>query len=166
MNFRNFLQNFIFQKEIKAGKIVKNEVYISTHRFLTSSIPDIPRNEIDFYLKKSHPIRKIQDQFCYIHSKIDGNKIFSPTQHLILEKAIVNNLKFFTLEYLPPVLSFNITACMQSEAIEQRKCLSYMKPSNIIFHRLVEINYFLSYAYSRSRDYFYDNIFEKGSQNK
>jgi len=143
---------------------VKNKVYISTHRFLTEAIPDIPRNEIDFYLKKTNPIRKIQDQFCYIHSQSDGNKVFSPTQHLNLEKAIVNNLKFFTLEYLPEVISFNITYNMQKEAILQRKCLGYMKPSNIIFHRLVEINYFLSYSYSRSRDYFCENIFKKGSQ--
>jgi len=142
---------------------VKNEVYISTHRFLTESISDIPRNEIDFYLKKSHPIRKIQAQFCYIHTNIDGNKVFSPTHHLNLEKAIVNNLKFFTLEYLNPVLLFDIIGAMHSEALLQRKCLKFMKPTNIIFHRLVEINYFLSYAYSRSRDYFYENVFKKGS---
>ncbi len=142
---------------------MKNEVYISTHRFLTESISDIPRNEIDFYLKKSHPIRKIQDQFCYIHTNIDGNKVFSPTQHLKLEKAIVNNLKFFTLEYLPDVLDFLISNRMQIEALEQKRCLKFMKPTNIIFHRLVEINYFLSYAYSRSRDYFYENVFKKGS---
>ena len=145
---------------------MKNKVYISTHRFLTEAIPDIPRNEIDFYLKKTNPIRKIQDQFCYIHSQSDGNKVFTPTQHLNIEKAIVNNLKFFTLEYLPEVLSFLISNRMQTESLLQRKCLGYMKPVNIIFHRLVEINYFLSYAYSRSRDYFYENIFEKGSQNK
>jgi len=143
---------------------VKNDQYFSTHRFLTQSIPDIPRNEIDFYLKKTNPIRKIQDQFCYIHSRIDGKKVFSPTHHLLLEKAILNNIKFFTLEYLPEVLSFLITNQMQLEALEQHRCFKFIKPSNIIFHRLVEINYFLSYAYSRSRDYFYENIFEKGSQ--
>jgi hypothetical protein len=134
-----------------------NVKYYSTHTFLTESFEDLPQDYLTYLTSKKHPIRKLQDQFCYIHAKIDNHKIFNPIQHKRLEAVIRNNLKLFFLEYVSPLPDSDIEKRMIQEAILQKTMLKRMSFNHVFFNRVSQINFFLNYSYSRSWDYFLTN---------
>lgn len=132
----------------------KMSKYYSTHQFISEHITEFSDSDLALILKKTHPIRKIQDEFCYIHSTVNESKIFTTKQHKLLEASIRNNLKLFTIFYLPVLQDFQIKHMMLSEALLQKKMLGSMSFLQIILNRHTLISYYLSYAYSRSLDYY------------
>ena len=132
----------------------RKSVYLSTHEFITRSISDFSDEQLALMIKKSHPIRKIQDKYCYIHAKIKDQKIFTSRQHKILESTIRNNLKLFHLFYINIFPKNDIEMFMLREAILQQKQLKSMNYLQVILNRHAMISYFLSYAFSRSVDYY------------
>ena len=132
----------------------KKNIYFSTHQFISAAICDFSDSDLALITKKSHPIRKLQDDFCYIHSTVNESKIFTTRQHKLLESSIRNNLKLFNIFYLPKLKDFQIKQMMLSEALLQKKMLGSMSYLQIVLNRHVLISYYLSYAYSRSLDYY------------
>ena len=132
----------------------RKSVYLSTHEFITRSITDFSDEQLALMIKKSHPIRKIQDKYCYIHTKIKDQKIFTSRQHKILESTIRNNLKLFSLFYINVLPDHEIEMFMLREAILQHKNLKSMNYLQVILNRHTMLSYFLSYAFSRSVDYY------------
>ena len=130
----------------------RKSVYLSTHEFITRSIAEFSEEQLAFLIKKSHPIRKIQDKNCYIHSVINDQKIFTVKQHKNLETAIRNNLKLFQLFYINQRPDYEIEMFMLREAILQHKQLKSMSYLQVILNRHTMISYFLSYSFSRSAD--------------
>jgi len=128
--------------------------YYSAHQFISEFITDFSESDLALITKKSHPIRKIQDDFCYIHSTVNGSKIFSTKQHKLLESSIRNNLKLFNIVYLPAIKDFQVKHMMLSEALLQKKLLGSMTYLQVILNRHALISYYLSYSYSRSLDYY------------
>ncbi len=128
--------------------------YYSTHSFLIEHFEDLPEAYKLLLLSKRHPIRQIQDKFCYIHSKVYDQKVFSPRLHKKLETSIRNNLKFFSIEYLQPLPDSEIDILMIREATLQITMLQRMNCNQVLFNRIDRISFFLSYSYSRSYDHF------------
>lgn len=145
-----------FIKKIDSKEYKKN-IYLSTHEVLTRHITGFSDEQIALITKKSHPIRKIQDEFCYIHSMVNQTKIFTPDQHKLLESSIRNNLKLFNIFYLPVLPEFQIKQMMINEALLQKKMLGSMSYLQIVLNRHALISYYLSYSYSRSLDYYKQN---------
>ena len=135
----------------------KKNIYYSTHQHISNAINQFSDSDLALITKKSHPIRRIQDVFCYIHSTVNESKVFTPNQHKLLESSIRNNLKLFNIFYLPKLNDFQIKQMMLSEALLQKKMLGSMSYLQIILNRHVLISYYLSYAYSRSLDYYKQN---------
>ena len=140
------------------SKVNKKNIYLSTHEVLTRQISSFSDEQIALMIKKNHPIRKIQDKFCYVHSVVNGDKVFNPKQHNKLEAVIRNNLKLlhiFYIEEIPEQQFFNSIA---KEALFQRSLLKSMSFINIVLNRHVMVSYFLSYSYSRSADYYNNQV--------
>ena len=132
-------------------------VYATTHQFLTNKLAPMPKEKVVFLSSKPHQIRKIQDQFCYIHAKSNGHKILSAKNHKALEKKISSNLKLFHLAYIPLIPNARLQKHMIDEATIQQNMLRSSPPIQVISARFHNINFFLSYSYSRAKDY-YDTI--------
>lgn len=132
------------------------KMFGSTHVFLTASLAKLSPAELKLYSTKPHTIRKIQDGMCYIHAKFCGDKIFDTKSHSILERVIRSNLKLFDLQYIEIIPPERYARQMIREALTQEKMLKSTAPLLTILTRLEKINYFLSYSYSRSLDYFND----------
>jgi len=131
--------------------------YYSTHKFLVDQFGDLPELYKEHLIRHSHEVRKIQDQFCYIHSRNNSKKVFSPTQHKNLESSIRNNLKFFVISYIEEIPLKDIYSNMLTEALLQRDNLRHMTYIQVVLNRISEINYFLNYSFSRSYDYYLSN---------
>lgn len=129
-------------------------VYATTHQFLTNKLAPMSKERIVFLSSKPHQIRKIQDQFCYIHAKSNGHKILSGKNHKALEKKINANLNLFHLAYIPLIPNPKLQKYMTDEATIQQNMLRSMSPIQVIAARLQNINFFLSYSYSRAKDYY------------
>ncbi|MCK5849028.1 MAG: hypothetical protein KAH01_07535, partial [Caldisericia bacterium] len=140
----------------------KKSVYISTHEVLSRLIAPFSDSELALVCKHSHPLRKVQDRFCYIHSTNNGSKIFKPLIHNKLESCIRNNIKLFHIYYTPEISDDSINRFMIAEANHQKKMLQSMAYLLVIINRNVMISYFLSYSYSRSADYFKYNGISNG----
>ena len=153
---------FIKKSDLKRNK--KN-TYLSTHEVLTRQIAAFSNEQIALFTKKTHPIRKIQDKFCYIHSVVNGIKIFKPKQHNQLEAAIRNNIKLFHIFYTKEISEQLFFKFMVREAFIQLALLKSMKPINVILNRHVMISYFLSYSYSRSADFHFNQEQKNAPEN-
>ena len=136
--------------------IMRSE-YKSTHYFLTEQFQALPDLYIHHLISKKHQVRKIQDQLCYIHAKLNDHKIFSPYQHKRLESVIRNNLKLIVIEFLSPLGDSEYYTRMVKEALVQKTMLKRMNFNQLFFNRVSHINYFLNYSYSRSYEYFLKN---------
>ena len=150
---------FIKKTDIKRKK--KN-IYLSTHEVLTRQLSVFSDEEIALMLKKNHPVRQIQDKFCYVHSVLNGVKIFTPKQHKKLESSIRNNLKLFHLFYIKEIPEQQFFKFMLKEAIFQHSLFKSMKYINVVLNRHVMISYFLSYSFSRSADYYNNQVVKNG----
>ncbi len=128
--------------------------YYSTHDFLIDHFEQLPDDYKTYLLSKKHPIRKIQDQFCYIHSKPENIKVFTPKLHSKLEEIIRNNLKFFVINYVIALADSEIEKQMINEAVLQNNMLKHMTLSQVFYNRVYNINFFLNYSFSRSYDHF------------
>ena len=145
---------FIKKRDTKDNK---KSTYFSTHQLLSAAINEFSDSDLALITKKSHPIRKLQDEFCYIHSMVNKTKIFTPYQHKLLESSIRNNLKLFNIFYLPVLNDFQIKQMMLNEALLHKKMLGSMSYLQIVLNRHALISYFLSYSYSRSLNYYKQN---------
>jgi len=136
------------------SKRKKNNVYLSTHEVLTRQITSFSDEQIALMIKKNHPIRQIQDKYCYVHSVVNGVKIFNPKQHKNLESVIRNNIKLFHIFYIKEISEQLFFKFMAREAFFQHSLFKSMKYINVVLNRHVMISYFLSYSFSRSADYY------------
>ena len=136
------------------SKVNKKTIYLSTHEVLTREISSFSDEQIALMIKKNNPIRQIQDKFCYVHSVVNGVKVFNPKQHKKLESVIRNNLKLFHIFYIKEIPEQQFFKSMVKEAFFQHSLLKSMRYINIVLNRHVMISYFLSYSYSRSADYY------------
>ena len=135
---------------IKQSKLKK----LTTHEWITSHFNNIDIKEIAFYSAKKNQCRKIQDQFCYIHARAGDSKVFNSKEHRKLEKAINNNLKFFHIEHIQEYKRNYIATLMLEEAQKQKNMLKSMSFIQVVLCQYKEINFFLSYSYSRSYDHY------------
>ena len=136
------------------SKVNKKNIYLSTHEVLTRKISSFSDEQIALMIKKNHPIRQIQDKYCYVHSVVNGIKVFNPKQHNKIESVIRNNLKLLHIFYIKEIPEQQFFKSMVKEAFFQRSLFKSMKYINIVLNRHVMISYFLSYSYSRSADYY------------
>ena len=128
--------------------------YYSTHHYLVDHFEDLPEDYITHLLSKKHPVRNIQDRYCYIHAKTNNVKIFTPKQHKRLEEVTRNNLKLFVIVYVKSLPDSDIDILMEKEAIHQFAMLKRMSFNHVLYCRVAQINFFLNYSYSRSYDHF------------
>lgn len=130
----------------------------TTHEWLSAKLPEMSPERLAFYTSRKHPIRKLQDRFCYIHAKIDSIPIFPPEFHLSIEAAIKAHLNLFYLDYTFEISSTEFDSLAVREASVQCSILRSCSPLCCILDRLSNINFFLCYAYSRSLDYCNTNL--------